>query len=411
MSYNSDDYEQRSQTKGPEDEYVPEADGVIESNYDSICDSFDDMNLRETLLRGIYAYGFEKPSAIQQRAIIPCIGGRDVIAQAQSGTGKTATFSIAILERLDLRVNKCQALVLAPTRELAQQIQKVVLALGDYMNAQCHACIGGTVVREDMRKLEAGVHVVVGTPGRVFDMINRRALDPTHIKMFVLDEADEMLSRGFKDQIYDVFRHMPSEIQVILLSATMPADVLEVTHRFMRNPVRILVKKEELTLEGIRQFYVQVEREDWKLDTLCDLYETLTITQAVIFCNTRRKVDWLTEKMHARDFTVSAMHGDMDQKERDVIMREFRSGSSRVLITTDLLARGIDVQQVSLVINYDLPANRENYIHRIGRGGRFGRKGVAINFVTQDDVRTLSDIEQFYNTTIEEMPMNVADLL
>eukprot|EP00745_Piridium_sociabile_P038688 TRINITY_DN7090_c0_g1_i1.p1 TRINITY_DN7090_c0_g1~~TRINITY_DN7090_c0_g1_i1.p1 ORF type:complete len:483 (+),score=128.05 TRINITY_DN7090_c0_g1_i1:98-1546(+) len=417
-----DNFDESQQTKGPaapppaapregDGEYVAEAEGFIESNYDSMCDSFDDMNLRETLLRGIYAYGFEKPSAIQQRAIMPCIMGRDVIAQAQSGTGKTATFSVAILEKIDLKLTKCQALILAPTRELAQQIQKVVLALGDYMNAQCHACIGGTVVREDMRKLESGVHIVVGTPGRVYDMINRGALDSHNIKMFVLDEADEMLSRGFKDQIYDVFRFMPAEIQVILLSATMPSDVLEVTQRFMREPVRILVKKEELTLEGIRQFYVQVEREEWKLDTLCDLYETLTITQAVIFCNTRRKVDWLTEKMHGRDFTVSAMHGDMDQKERDVIMREFRTGSSRVLITTDLLARGIDVQQVSLVINYDLPANRENYIHRIGRGGRFGRKGVAINFVTTDDIRTLHDIEQFYNTTIEEMPMNVADLL
>merc|ERR1712001_387509 len=218
-----------------------------------------------------------------------------------------------------------------------------------------------------------------------------RALDPSQIKMFVLDEADEMLSRGFKEQIYDVFRHMPTEIQVVLLSATMPQDVLEVTSRFMRDPIRILVKKEELTLEGSRQFYISVERGEWKLDTLCDLYETLTITQAVIFSNTRRKVDWLTEKMHGRDFTVSAMHGDMDQKERDVIMREFRSGSSRVLITTDLLARGIDVQQVSLVINYDLPTNRENYIHRIGRGGRFGRKGVAINFVTDDDKRALQD--------------------
>merc|ERR1712193_353950 len=179
----------------------------------------------------------------------------------------------------------------------------------------------------------------------------------------------------------------------------------------MRDPVQILVKKEELTLEGIRQFYVSVEREEWKLDTLCDLSETLTITQAVIFCNTRRKVDWLTEKMHNRDFTVSAMHGDMDQKERDVIMREFRSGSSRVLITTDLLARGIDVQQVSLVINYDLPTNRENYIHRIGRSGRFGRKGTAINFVTHDDVRNLREIEQFYNTQIEEMPMDVSELM
>jgi len=388
-----------------------EPDGIIDSNWDEVCENFDDMSLKEELLRGIYAYGFEKPSAIQQRAIVPCIKGMDVIAQAQSGTGKTATFSIAILEKIDTSLRECQALILAPTRELAQQIQKVVMSLGDYMGAQCHACIGGTSVREDMRKLDVGQHIVVGTPGRVFDMISRKVLRPNDIKQFVLDEADEMLSRGFKDQIYDVFRHLNQEIQVILLSATMPAEVLEVTTRFMRDPIRILVKKEELTLEGIRQFYISVEREEWKLDTLCDLYETLTITQAVIFCNTRRKVDWLTEKMHQRDFTVSAMHGDMDQKERDVIMREFRSGSSRVLITTDLLARGIDVQQVSLVINYDLPTNRENYIHRIGRGGRFGRKGVAINFVTEEDKRALQDIEKFYNTQIDEMPMNVADLI
>jgi len=404
-----------TQTKGglgAEPEFIPEGDGIIESNYEGVVDSFDDMNLKEDLLRGIYAYGFEKPSAIQSRAIIPCIGGRDVIAQAQSGTGKTATFSIAILEKIDIKVTATQALVLAPTRELAQQIQKVVLALGDYLKADCHACIGGTNVRDDQQKLQnTPPHVVVGTPGRVFDMINRGALGTDKIKMFVLDEADEMLSRGFKDQIYDVFRKMPEEIQVVLLSATMPQDVLEVTQRFMRNPVRILVKKEELTLEGIRQFYIQIDREEWKLDTLCDLYETLTITQAVIFCNTRRKVDWLTEKMGSRDFTVSAMHGDMNQQERDLIMREFRSGSSRVLITTDLLARGIDVQQVSLVINYDLPANRENYIHRIGRGGRFGRKGVAINFVTSEDTRSMEDIEKFYNTNIEEMPMDVADLL
>ncbi|XP_006825894.1 eukaryotic initiation factor 4A-I-like [Saccoglossus kowalevskii] len=388
-----------------------EPEGTIESNWDEVVDNFDNMNLKEDLLRGIYAYGFEKPSAIQQRAIIPCCKGRDVIAQAQSGTGKTATFSIAILQQLEITRMSSQALILAPTRELAQQIQKVVIALGDYMGAQCHACIGGTNVREDMRKLESGQHVVVGTPGRVHDMINRRALNVSDIKIFVLDEADEMLSRGFKDQIYDVFRLLPHSVQVILLSATMPVDVLEVTKKFMRDPIRILVRKEELTLEGIRQFYINVEREEWKLDTLCDLYETLTITQAVIFSNTRRKVDWLTEKMQGRDFTVSSLHGDMDQKERDIIMREFRSGSSRVLITTDLLARGIDVQQVSLVINYDLPTNRENYIHRIGRGGRFGRKGVAINFMTEDDVRTLRDIEQFYNTQVDEMPMNVADLI
>lgn len=386
-------------------------DGLIESNWNEIADNFDEMNLREDLLRGIYAYGFEKPSAIQQRAIIPCIKGRDVIAQAQSGTGKTATFSISILQQIDLNLKDCQALILAPTRELAQQIQKVVLALGDFMQATCHACIGGTNVKENMKKLENGAQIVVGTPGRVSDMLARKAFNPKNIKMFVLDEADEMLSRGFKEQIHEVFTKMPYNIQVILLSATMPADVLDVTKKFMRDPIRILVKKEELTLEGIKQFYIMVGREDWKLETLCDIYQTLTITQAVIFCNTRRKVDWLTQQMHAKDFTVSAMHGDMDQKEREVIMREFRSGSSRVLITTDLLARGIDVQQVSLVINYDLPNNRENYIHRIGRGGRFGRKGVAINFVTEEDTRNLHDIEQFYNTQINEMPQNVADLI
>uniref|UniRef100_A0A8C5W6R1 RNA helicase n=1 Tax=Microcebus murinus TaxID=30608 RepID=A0A8C5W6R1_MICMU len=241
-------------------------------------------------------------------------------------------------------------------------------------------------------------HIVVGTAGRVFDMLNRRYLSPKWIKMFVLDEADEMLSRGFKDQIYEIFQKLNTSIQVVLLSATMPTDVLEVTKKFMRDTIRIL-------------FYINVEREEWKLDSLCGLYETLTITQAVIFINTRRKVDWLTEKIHARDFTVSALHGDMDQKERDVIMREFRSGSSRVLITTDLLARGIDVQQVSLVINYDLPTNRENYIQRIGRGGRFGRKGVAINFITEEDKKILHGIKTFYNTTVEEMPMNVADLI
>jgi len=384
---------------------------LIESNWDNVVENFDDMGLKHDLLRGIYAYGFEKPSAIQQRAIVPVLKGHDTIAQAQSGTGKTATFAISILQSVDKERRDCQALVLAPTRELAQQIKKVLVSLGDYLGLTVHSCVGGTAVRDDIRTLQQGVHIVVGTPGRVYDMINRRVLRMEDVKMFVLDEADEMLSRGFKDQIYDVFKFLPEKVQVCLFSATMPADVLDVTERFMREPVTILVKRDELTLEGIKQFFVMVEREDWKLDTLCDLYETLTITQAIIYCNTRRKVDWLTEKMQSRDFTVSAMHGDMDQRERDLIMREFRSGSSRVLISTDLLARGIDVQQVSLVINYDLPTNRENYIHRIGRSGRFGRKGVAINFLTQSDVRYLRDIETFYNTTIEEMPMNVADLI
>jgi len=376
-----------------------------------VFESFDDYDLNENLLRGIYSYGFEKPSAIQQRAIRPVIDGRDTIGQAQSGTGKTATFVIGSLQRIDFSRNVCQALILAPTRELAQQIHKVVLALGDHLNVRCHVCIGGTSMKDDIDCLRAGQHVVVGTPGRVIGNITRRHLNINGLVTFVCDEADEMLSCGFRNQLYDIFQTLPADVQVCLFSATMPPEILDMTTKFMRNPVRILVKQNELTLEGIRQFYVAIEKEDWKLETLCDLYETLTITQAIIYCNTRRKVDYLASEMEKRDFTVSTMHADLDQTARNLIMREFRSGSSRVLITTDLLARGIDVQQVSLVMNYDLPRDLENYLHRIGRSGRFGRKGVAINFVTNGDVRTMKDIEKHYHTQIEEMPMDIADMI
>merc|ERR1712048_175527 len=389
-----------------------EAKLVFETSEEvKITRSFESMKLREDLIRGIFAYGFEKPSAIQQRAIMPIMKGRDVIAQAQSGTGKTATFSISSLQQIDTVVRETQVLILSPTRELAGQIQKVVLALGDYMNVQCHACIGGTNIGEDIRKLDYGQHVVAGTPGRVFDMIRRRNLRTRAIKMLVLDEADEMLNKGFKEQIYDVYRYLPPATQVCLISATLPHEILEMTSKFMTDPIRILVKRDELTLEGIKQFFVAVEREEWKFDTLCDLYDTLTITQAVIFCSTKRKVDWLAEKMREANFTVESMHGNMPQKERETIMKQFRSATSRVLISTDVWSRGLDVPQVSLVINYDLPNNRELYIHRIGRSGRYGRKGVAINFVKSDDIRILRDIEQYYSTQIDEMPMNVADLI
>lgn len=376
-----------------------------------VVKTFADMHLKDELLRGVYAYGFENPSAIQKRAIVPIMKKRDTICQAQSGTGKTATLSMSGLQAVDTKLREVQVLVLSPTRELALQIQKVMLAIGHYMNVQVHACIGGTSVGEDIRKLDYGVHIVSGTPGRVFDMIRRRNLRTKHIQMLVLDEADEMLRQGFKEQIYDIYRYLPPGTQVVLVSATLPVEVLEITTKFMTDPIRILVKRDELTLDGIKQFFVSVEREDWKFDTLCDLYDTLTITQAVIFCNFKRKVDWLTEKMRKANFTVASMHGDMPQSERDSIMESFRSGEKRVLITTDIWARGIDVQQVSLVINYDLPNNRELYIHRIGRSGRYGRKGVAINFVKSDDLKILRDIELFYSTQIDEMPMNVAEMI
>jgi len=374
-------------------------------------DSFDGMGLREELLRGIYAYGFERPSAIQQKAILPTIRGKDIIAQAQSGTGKTATFAIGALQQIDFSNRTCQALILAPTRELATQIQKVVIALGDYLGVKAHACIGGTRIRDDLQLLTEGVHVIVGTPGRVLDLLSRGYLDANNIKLFILDEADEMLSRGFKDQIYDVFQNLPSEVQVGLFSATMPPEALDITTNFMTSPLKILVKQEEVTLEGIRQFYINCEKEDWKLDTLFDLYDTLNIAQAVIFCNTRKRVDWLTDQLRQKDFTVSATHGDLQPEERNKILTEFRTASSRILITTDLLARGIDVHGVSLVINYDLPRNMEKYIHRIGRSGRFGRKGIAINLIAHEDQARLKEIERFYNTLVEEMPSNISELI
>lgn len=326
--------------------------------------------------------------------------------------------AIAVLQNLDIAVRQCQAVVLCPTSRMAKAVLKVVVALGDFMEVECMSCIDGTSASEDiamLQKLEAGVHCVVGTPGRVYDMIQQRALNPASMRQFVLEDFDEILFHGFKDQVHSITQLLPPATQIIVVSCTITTDVREVASRFMRDPLLINNRRDELTFEGIKQFYVSVEREEWKLDTLCDLCEEIAITQAVVFCNTRRKVDWLTEQIRSRDFTVSAMHADMTQQERGVIRREFLTGASRTLITTDSISymkgSGIDVQQVPLVINYDIPINREDYIHRIGRGGRFGRKGVAINFLTTDDVRTIRDIEAFYNTEIEEMPMNFADLI
>nr|GEZ16957.1 eukaryotic initiation factor 4A-3 [Tanacetum cinerariifolium] len=323
--------------------------------------SFDAMGIKDDLLRGIYQHGFKKPSTIQQRAVRPIIEGHDVIAQAQSGTGKTSMIALTVCQIVDTSSREVQALILSPTTELATQTEKQILAIGDFISIQAHACVGGKSVWEDIRKLENGVHVV--------------------------------------SEVLRIKSYLPPELQVCLVSATLPNEILEMTSKFMTYPVRILVKHDELTLQGIKQFFVAVERENWKFNTLCDLYDTLTITQAVIFCNTKQKVDWLTEKMLENNFIVSAMHGDMPQKERDAIIEEFRSGSTRILITTDVWARGLDVQQVSLVINYDLPNNRELYIHRIGRSGRFGRKGVAINFMKTNDIKILRDIEQYYVQT------------
>lgn len=312
---------------------------------------------------------------------------------------------------LDLNDPSTQVLIMAPTRELALQIFNVLRHLSHFMKVTMHCCVGGTALQEDMKMLEGSIQMIVGTPGRVNDLLQRGLLDLSNCRLFCLDEADEMLSRGFKEQIYEVFQSLKDNVQVALFSATMPKDILDISKKFMRDPVRILVKKDELTLEGIKQYYVEMDKESWKFETLCDLYESITIAQAIIYCNTRRKVDWLTRAMRSKDFVISAIHGDMEMQIRNNILKEFRSGASRVLITTDLLARGIDVQQVSLVVNYDFPTDRENYIHRIGRSGRYGRKGTAINFILPEDKPMMVEIEQFYHTTIEPLPADIKNLL
>ena len=366
--------------------------------------TFESMNLKDDLLKGIYSFGFESPSVVQAKGIMQIIAGRDVICQAQSGTGKTATFSISLLQFVEISVRECQGLILSPSRELAIQSQQVIQELGKYMNVQSHACIGGKSVGDDIKKLNFGQHVISGTPGRVLDMIRKGHLRLKQTKVMILDEADELMDRGFREQIQSIYQYLPRSIQIVVVSATMPKDVVDLTSKFLADPIKILVKRDELTLDGIKQYFISVDEEEWKFDTLCDLYGTLTVSQSVIFCNYRSKVDWLIKKLTDENFSASAVHGDMHQKQRDLVMQEFRQGKARVLIATDIWSRGIDVQQVSLVVNYDLPVNRESYIHRIGRSGRFGRKGIAVNLVTVDDMNTLRDIEQFYSTQISEMP-------
>ena len=382
----------------------------IKTNWEETVESFDQLNLKPDLLRGIYGYGFVKPSIIQSKGVLPILKGKDTIAQAQSGTGKTGAFAISILQLIDPESSRTQALVLAPTRELAKQIQTVMVCLGEYLKVNVHICTGGTNVMDERKKLQEGVQVVVGTPGRVHDMLKKGFLKAEHLKLFVLDEADEMLGRGFQEQIKDIFKLIPGDVQIALFSATMPPDILELTKDFMRDPATILVKNEELTLDGIKQFYIAIEKEEWKFETLVELYNNIDIQQCILYCNKKQKVDELATKLKEKNFTISSIHGEVAPTERDLIMREFRTGTSRVLLSTDLLARGIDIQQVSLVINYDLPLTREKYIHRIGRSGRFGRKGVAINFVTPTDYKFLQEVEKYYNTEVVEMPLDVSNL-
>lgn len=382
-------------------------------------DNFDDMGLSDNLLRGIYAYGYEKPSYIQMKAIVPMATGRDVIAQAQSGTGKTATFLIGTLQWLISRRERQgrksetehsrnpNVLVIAPTRELAQQIYTVCNHLSKYIDINTHCAIGGTKVYDDIRALEQGLDVVIGTPGRILHLLTKNYLPTKSIQTIVLDEVDEIFSTGFKEQIYDIFQYLPNECQVGLFSATMQPMTLELSNKILRNPVKVFVKNEAVTLQGISQFYIDVKKEYYKFDTLLDIYDKLTVSQTIIYLNSKRQAETLAENLKKNGHSVSCIHSNLTQAERNEVIREYRRGDSRILIATDIIARGIDVQQVSIVINYDLPRDKDTYIHRIGRSGRFGRKGVAINLVSSQDYDMLQSIERYYATEIREMPLQI----
>lgn len=375
--------------------------------------TWDELDLNTDLLRGIFAYGFEKPSPIQQKAILPIMMGRDVIAQAQSGTGKTATFTIGALSRVDIANHSTQVLVLSPTKELTMQTAKVFTNIGVMLSGLKVQTMYGGSVMDDTSGFVFGPsnrnvsHVVCGCPGRVYDMLRRDRLSTKNIKLVILDEADEMLSSGFKEQVYNIFQYLGNEIQVVLVSATMPESIRPIVDKIMRDPVKISVKREMLTLEGIKQYYIAVDDDRQKYLTLKDFFTHLNVSQSIIYCNSIKRVQDLYEAMKEDDFPVCRIHSGMERAERETAFRDFREGSSRVLISSNVTARGIDIQQVSIVINFDLPKCVNTYLHRIGRSGRWGRKGVGINFITRRDLYKMKEIEEHYATQITELPADL----
>lgn len=379
----------------------------VDENTD--INSWDDLDCDMNLLRGIHSIGFENPSPIQKKAILPMNTGRDIIGQAQSGTGKTGCFSIGTLMRLDVEQNTTQVIILSPTHELTQQTKMVIDKIGSYMNGlKTKSLIGGVSVDNDVKYLKNNKpHILLGCPGRINDMLKRRRIDTDSLKLLVIDEADELLSNDFKSQIYNIFQYMPDNIQVALFSATLPKDLINITNKFMRNPIEILVKSEQLTLDGIKQYYIALDCDNDKYSTLKDLYNMLTINQCIIYCNSVSRVQELYEAMDNEKFPVCRIHSKMSKEERKKNYEDFKLGTQRVLISSNVTARGVDIQQVSVVINFDIPNDVYTYLHRIGRSGRWGRKGTGINFVTKRDLTKMKNIEQYYSTEIQEMPSNV----
>jgi translation initiation factor 4A len=371
--------------------------------------NWDELNIKDELLRGIYAYGFETPSDIQKKAIHPIINKHDIIAHAQSGTGKTGAFTVGALQHVDTTLDTTQILILAPTHELVNQITEVVKSLGKFIDGvRIQTLIGGTSIRQDIELLQKSPpHIVIGTAGRTTDMIIRRYLNISTVDLLVIDEADEMLSSEFKEKVYNIFQYLQTNTQIAIFSATLPVEVLELTNKFMKNPVSIIIKNEELSLDGITQVYIALNENNEKYNILKDIFEKITVSQCIIYMNNINTITDLYNAMISDGFPVCCIHSSMNRNERESTIQNFKSGKFRMLLSSNLTARGIDVQQVGTVINFDIPNCVHTYLHRIGRSGRWGRKGLAINFVTKRDIYNMRKIENHYSIKISELTNNL----
>ena len=378
-----------------------------------MIENWDDLNLSDDLLRGIYRNGFEKPTPIQCMSILTILENKDIIAQSQSGTGKTGSFVIGSLSKIDTKVHEVQVLIIATTHELVKQIHNVVNSIGSVMEGlKTKTLIGGTSITNDINDIKEKMpQIIIGSVGRIYDMIRRKVIYLDKLKLFVLDEADELLSKGFKDQIHDVFQHINSQAQIALFSATIPREMINLTDKFMRDPIKIMLKPEELTLDCIQQYYIALRNDSDKYDALKDLFSLLQVKQTIIYVNNINRVNDLYDAMIKDGYPVCYIHSSMEKGAREEALQQFRIGKFRVLISSGITARGIDIQQVSIVINFDIIRDTNTYLHAIGRSGRYGRKGLAINFVTKHDIHIMRKIESHYKIDIKELPSNVNELI
>ena len=366
---------------------------------------FDELGLSEQIVKATVAMGFEEASPIQAKAIPVALQGKDLIGQAQTGTGKTAAFGIPILEKVDPKNKKLQALVLCPTRELAIQVADEIRNLSRYLHGiKILPIYGGQEIVKQIRSLKAGIHIIIGTPGRIMDHMRRKTIRLEDVNTVVLDEADEMLNMGFRDDIETILKEIPEERQTILFSATMPKPIMDIAKTYQKDAELIRVVKKELTVPSIDQFYYEVRPKN-KEEVLCRLLDMYDPNLSLVFCNTKKQVDELVSGLVGRGYFAAGLHGDMKQSQRDRVMNGFRKGKTDILVATDVAARGIDVDDVEAVFNYDIPQDDEYYVHRIGRTGRAGRNGTAFSFVVGKEVSKLKEIQRYCKTKIYARPV------